>query len=189
MNIVKRHANDFLRHQSSIHNPREFIEEVETRLWDYNKDSHKVIFLDQLLNRFRIDLDKHTEKCTYKLKGSCPKEIKYEDVLFFLQNKLDEIEETLDPLELSREDRFNLSETLNKILIDINLLRLGQEITYEDLSQEFIELRENMHLSRKNWRELFVGKISDMVASGIVSETISKNVIKLVSENIGKIAS
>lgn len=187
MNIIKRHAYEFLRYHPSVHDAREFIEDVETRLWDYSKESHKVIFLDELLTRFKIDLDEHSEKCTWNQKSPCPDEIIYEDVLFFLQNKLDEIEDILDPHELTREDRYNISETLNTVLDEINLLRLGQELTYDDLSQEFVELRENMHLSKKNWRELFTGKLSNMVASGVVSETVSKKIVEIVADNIGKI--
>lgn len=185
-NIVKRHADEFLKGQRAIATARKFIEDVDERLWDYTKDSHKVIFLDHLLNKFRVDYDRHVEKCTWNQKSRCPNEIMYEDILFFLQNKIEEIEDVLDPLELSREDRYQISETLNKILQEINLLKLGQEITYDDLSEEFVELRENMHLSKKNWQELFIGKLNNMVISGVVSETVSKKIVEIATENMDK---
>lgn len=187
MNIVKRHARDFLKYNSGITEVRKFIKKVDERLWDYNVVSHKVIFLDYLVNEFRVALDKHSLKCNYRGNGQCPEEEMYEDILFFLQNRIEVLEIDLEANELSNSQRYNIQETLDKILNDINLLKTGQQITYDDLMQEFEELRDNMHLNKKNWRELFVGKLSEMVAAGVISETLSKSVVEIMKENIDQL--
>jgi predicted DNA-binding protein (MmcQ/YjbR family) len=89
----------------------------------------------------------------------------------------------LTPIDFNREDRKNINETLQKILESLNTLKVGQEITYNDLFEEFEELKDLYFLNKKHWTEIFIGKLSEMVAGGIVSETVSKQIIKLIKAN------
>lgn len=62
-------------------------------------------------------------------------------------------------------------------------IQQGQEVIFE----EFIELRELFFLGKKKWYQLLIGKSFDMTLSGIVSETLSKQIIELVKDSLPKL--
>ncbi len=56
------------------------------------------------------------------------------------------------------------------------------QFTYDDLMEEIEQLKNYYFLSKKTWMQLLVGKVTEMVAGGIISETISKELINGVNE-------
>lgn len=48
--------------------------------------------------------------------------------------------------------------------------------------QEMQELKELYFLSKKTWMQIFTGKITEMVAGGVISETISKELVNSISK-------
>ncbi|MDB0037920.1 hypothetical protein N9F08_01010 [bacterium] len=53
----------------------------------------------------------------------------------------------------------------------------GQQVMYDDLIQEIEELKKWYILGKKNWKALFGGKITEMVASGVIAEATAKPLI------------
>ncbi len=189
-NILHRHADEFIQFIGQINDAREFQDQVEERLWDYNKYSQKVIFLERVKSIVKKNFDEHVESCENKAQGkTCYTEDIYEDVLFFLQNQMDGYEDSLTEEEFSSIDRSELNKSLSLILDDLNKLKLGQEIIYENLFEEVQDLKDKMFLPKKNWMELFAGKVLNMVASGVISETASKDLIELFEKYSSNIIS
>lgn len=185
MNIIQLQADDFykLKFRDKV-SYKDFIQELRNELNEYNKENHRLEFVDRILTLLKVGYDKHLEKCQFpndKLK--CIINKNYENILFFVQNEKTNLIENLDKSNFTIEDRNTINESLKKILEDINLIKMGQEITYDDLSQEFEELKEYYFLSKKSWTQLLIGRISEMVASGIISETISKEIVSTVVRN------
>lgn len=56
-------------------------------------------------------------------------------------------------------------------------MKHGQQIIYEELTDEINELKNLLFLGKKKWYQLLVGKSVEMVASGIVSETVVKGIL------------
>lgn len=108
-------------------------------------------------------------------------------LFFFAQNERDEILEDLDPESFNFIQRESVTKQLEIILKSLNKIELGQQISYDDLTKEFDEMKEHFYLAKKPWSEMFVGKLSEMVASGIISETISKDLISLVRESYSEL--
>lgn len=188
MNIIHRQADDFILHKMRSHrNHKEFIDEVRTELWEYKKDIYKIEFIERVVQKAKIEFDNHLKDCTNL--NTCATNKFYENTLFFLQEELEELEENLMPEDFSKKEKKSINETLQKILDDLNKLKLGQELSYNDLSNEFDELKDLYYLNKKNWLQLFQGKVSEMVAGGVISETISKDVVKILSENYEKLIS
>ena len=182
MNIIQRQADDFILYKMRDHrNYKEFIEDVHSELWEYKKATYKIEFVERIIQKAKIEYDNHLLVC--RNKNNCPKNKFYENSLFFLQEELEELEEELSPNEFSRIEKNSLNETLQTIINDINLLKLGQELTYDDFKEEFEELKDLYYLNKKNWLQLFTGKLANMVAGGIISETISKDLIEIISMN------
>lgn len=55
---------------------------------------------------------------------------------------------------------------------------------YEDLLKEINELKDLYFLGKKKWYQLLIGKSVEMAAGGIVSETVSKQIIEQVKSNL-----
>lgn len=186
MNIIQKQATEFIRFKMRDHrNYKDFIEDVRSELWEYKKDTYKIEFVERIIKEAKIKYDDHILVCTNK--NSCPKNKFYENTLFFLQEELEELEENLTPESFNQVEKGTINKTLQIILDELNELKLGQEITYNDLSNEFEELKDLYYLDKKNWLQLFQGKVSEMVAGGVISETVSKSIVKILSENYEKL--
>jgi hypothetical protein len=116
-------------------------------------------------------------KCTDK--ENCPANKTYENSLFFLQIELDELEVSLSDQDFSTLEKTQMDKKLEEILDEIKLLRLGQEITFDGLSEELDELKALYFLDKKTWKQLLLGKLTDFTAAGMVSERISKPILDL----------
>jgi hypothetical protein len=186
MNIIQRQADDFFRRQGAVRFNRkckEIIDDVRLTLYDYNKDSYKIQFLERLKYLYKDSYDQHLSGCTAVIKSDCPTNQIHEDILFFLQEELEIYDNSLDNAEFSLKDKEQANEAFERLLYEINLIKLGQEITYEDLSNEIEDLRNFYFLNKKNWTEMFIGKLSQMVASGIIGETVSKEIVNFIRDN------
>ena len=188
MNIIQRQADDFTLYKLKLSGKYgDFINEVRSELFEYRKTTHKIEFIERIIQNVKIKYDKHLLVCTNK--KNCPENEYYENILFFLQEELEELEEELSPIEFTKIEKNSVNETLQKIISDINLLKLGQEITYDDFKEDFEELKDMYYLNKKTWLQLFIGKLSNRVASGIISESLSKELLEIISLNYNDLIS
>lgn len=186
MNIIQKQADQFIRYKMNDHRKhKEFIDDVRSELWEYKKDVYKIEFIEKIIQTAKVKYDKHLEVCINK--DRCSQNQFYENTLFFLQEELEELEGNLTSENFTKIERVKINKTLELILHDLNKLKQGQELTYNDLSEEFEQLKDLYYLDKKNWMQLFQGKITDMVAGGVISETVSKSIVKVLSENYDKL--
>jgi hypothetical protein len=59
------------------------------------------------------------------------------------------------------------------------VLKKGHEIIYDGISEE-IEEPKSILFRKKSWKQIIVGKAVEMAIGGVVSETISKDLINLM---------
>lgn len=81
----------------------------------------------------------------------------------------------------------SMNQRLDEVLKDLQTLKTGQEIIWTDFLKEIDELKELYSLPKKNWKQLFIGKVVEMVTSGVISETVSKSIVEAIQPNIGKL--
>lgn len=89
--------------------------------------------------------------------------------------------------EFTIDEMASMSEKLDSVLKDLETLKAGQEIIWTDMVNELNELKSHFKLTKKNWKQLFAGKLMDMVASGVISETISKEIVDAFKPVVGKL--
>lgn len=185
LNLIQKQADDFIRKSETPnqYNYQDYIGDVRLALYDYHKDVYKIQFVEHLILRFKQSYDDHLEKCTYKPKQDCPENIIHENILFFLQEELEELEGNLDDRYFNQSYRNSLTESMDEILSRFNKLEMGQQITYDDLFNELQELKSFYYLNKKNWIEMFAGKLSGMIAGGVISETVSKEIVEVIKDN------
>lgn len=186
MNLIQNQAEKFYLYEyRDSNNYQEFIQELRGQLIEYHKDSHQLEFIDHIIHLLKKNYELHLEKCKYKDgdRLKCSQNEAYENSLFFAQNEKDKILDLLDPNDFNFTERESVSKQLAIILESLNKLELGQEITYDDLTNEFEDMKEHFYLSKKPWSQMFVGKLSEMVVAGVISETVSKDIIELVENS------
>lgn len=91
--------------------------------------------------------------------------------------------------DFSEEDRSNANSRIDDILSELEKLKMGQEIIYTDVLNELNEMREMFFLNKKTWRQLLTGKLVEMVAAGVVSETISKRIADTINPGVTNLLS
>jgi O6-methylguanine-DNA--protein-cysteine methyltransferase len=189
MNLIQDQATRFYEWKFNEYgNYQEFISEVRTQLDEYRKDAHKLEFLDYLMTLLKQEFDKHLEVCQHKNeKNVCDVNKNFENSLFFIENERDEVIEYLPKTEFNLKERSGINDSLQKILEDLNKIKIGQEFTYDDIVEELNELKEFYFLNKKHWSQMFIGRLSEMVAGGVISETISKEIVETVLKNYGGI--
>ncbi|QXP60267.1 hypothetical protein [Olleya sp. HaHaR_3_96] len=185
MNLIQNQAETFYEYNFSDRDDhKDFVQGLRIELDEYRKNSHKLEFIDVILKRLKLGYDKHLESCEYKNdRLKCSINSNYENTLFFVQNEKEGIIEKLDSTEFTILERKLTNESLTKIIEDLSEIKLGQELTYTDLYDEFQELKEYYFLNKKHWSQLFIGRISEMVAGGVISETVSKEIVTTVMKN------
>ncbi|MBA4155177.1 hypothetical protein [Flavobacterium sp.] len=185
MNLIQDQATRFYEWKFNEYgNYQEFISEVRTQLYEYRKNAHKLEFLEHLLTLLKQGFDGHLAVCQHKKeKGVCDVNKNYENSLFFIQNERDEVIEYLPKTEFNLQERSEINDSLQKILEDLNKIKIGQEFTYDDIFEELNELKEFYFLNKKHWSQMLIGRLTEMVASGVISESISKDIVETVVKN------
>lgn len=188
MNIVQSQAKEFLEYSLfEGYSYKTFIDKVRYRINDYRKVNHKIIFIETLLINIKVEYDNHYKVCTDK--DECSENKFYENVLFFLQEDLEDLEEKISPEDFTKIETKSINKNLEQILNELNQIKIGQALTYDDLSKEFEDLKDLYFLNKKHWSQIFAGKLTEMVASGAISEAYSKKNIDLINENYDKLLS
>ena len=185
MNIIQQQATDWMRFRfDPAGEYKEFIDNARSQLYEYRKPSHKLEFVDEIMRILKVQYDEHLKVCPHPNDSSkCYFNKNFENALFFLQNERDDILDNLPASDFSIQDRNIVNENFKNILDDLKLIQVGQEITYDDLKKELDELKEFYFLNKKHWSQLLIGRLSEMVASGVISETISKDIVEAVTKN------
>ena len=186
MNLITWQAEDFFSGQfiDGFGNHKTVIGELRNELYEYRKIAHKINFLQDIMRLTKVAYDEHYEKCQDK--ENCQQNIFYQNVLFFMQNELDGLQEDLPREDFSIPEQLQANTQLGVMLEELQKIQLGQQFTYDDLMKEVQELRELYFLNKKNWMQLFTGKITEMVAGGVISETVSKNIVELIRSHLPK---
>lgn len=100
---------------------------------------------------------------------------------------LTKAEEKLNyPEFFNYEERLILNDKIDKIPQTLELLMIGQEVLLNEIKKEMNEMKEMYSLPKKTWRQVFFGKLAEMVFGDIISETISKKIIEVFIPQMGK---
>jgi len=181
MNIIKEQANDFLERTNDYNwQYNDYMGKVNSKLYDFRKDRYKIEFIEFLMHSFKKKGEKHEKKCKDTL--TCNESKFYRQILFLLTEELEEIKKSTDEDPFFKSDKSEINDKLDEILAQFQTLKNGQEIIYEDLSKELNAMKEYFFLDRKTWSQLFIGKLTTMVYSGVITQTVSKEIVKMIEE-------
>lgn len=89
----------------------------------------------------------------------------------------------------TQDERLLLEHKVDGIAKDIEILKLGQEIIWTDMIEQMEDLKTQLSLPKKNWRQILIGKLYEMIVSGIISEAVSKRIVEVFSPVVGEMIS
>lgn len=192
MNIAEQLANRFWQNTDySIGNPDGLFEAAKVESYKLKSIKDKIVFIRHLIKLSIDESEEHERECATLPKEDCDTTKNYNYLLLFLNQELDEYasEKQEEDQDVDSSMRIDLNKKIDTIISELEKLRTdsetiqkGQVIIVEAFSSEFEELKNLYHLGKKNWRQNLFGKFGEMVTSGIVSETISKEVVEIMKE-------
>lgn len=181
MDIVESEAKQFVKLFVSglkVRNLQNLKSDLDTKLWIFNSERDKYRFSIILKNQIESDIADHKVKC-HKPDHTCEYVSTRLRALFIINQQI----ESLQDYERPNTDNFtgneqavmyNRIDSITQKLADIGL---GQEILFNELQ----ELKERMNLGKKSFLQLAYGKVTEMVATNIIDNTIGKEILSTLT--------
>lgn len=184
MDIIATFAKKFIRNylQGSITDYDEIIEAAKMKVYEIDNQYDKIKYLNLILEGNNVAYEIHKPSC--KNPVDCPTNLAHEAVTYFLAQELSGLGVQLNNDTFTRQEKTSSESKLDQIIEEMEKLKMGQEVIYEDLKKELEELKELYFLGKKKWNQLFLGKCLEMVASGVISETVSKQLIVTFNKTV-----
>jgi hypothetical protein len=185
--VVEEKAFGFIsRKLDNVSSSEKLISELESQLYNYNKESDKLKFVTIVSQYVQEESEKHAKVCQNPT--TCPTSQSHREANFFINQMLEEYGIGINNHEVfTSEEKVENDRKLDELLKEIEKLRMGQEIIYDDLINEIEELKNLYFIGKKNWYQNLAGKSLEMVASGVVSETVSKKLISIAGDTFSKL--
>ena len=185
--VIESKAYEFIdRNLDSSNSTDELISDLESQLYKFNRDKDKLKYLTVVSQYVQEEAVNHAKEC--KSLATCGKSKIHREATFFINQMLEEYGIGINNEEIfSSEERYENNKKLDALLEEIEKLKMGQEIIYDDLIKEIEELKNLYFIGKKNWYQNLAGKSLEMVASDVVSETVSKKLISIAGVTFNKL--
>jgi len=163
-------------------NERTSINNVKLELYDFENQLDKIKFLNIHIDLINEEYQKHLKIC--KNLENCGENERAETLIFYLKQELINLGIQINDDAFTYDEKINKDSQLEEILNQFNELKAGQQAIYDDVLNEIQELKELYFLGKKKWHQLLAGKIIEMTAGGIISETISKDLLSAIKPSL-----
>lgn len=160
----------------------DLIKMVRNDLYGVDSESDKLSYLTIVLEANDLAYNDHLKVCTYP--EGCTINEAHEAVNYYLQQELNKIGVKTNEDAFTREEKETLTDYLDKFASDLKDLKDGQQVIYEDLLEEIEELKKWFLMGKKNWRQLAVGKVGEMIVGGVISESTAKPLLSTLKEGV-----
>lgn len=178
--LAKRSYQENIEFNSG--NTKDSVNNIKLLVYDFDSQLDKINFLNYHITWVDEKYQKHLKVCTNP--DSCQQNEDAETLIFYLQQELKSLGVELNENTFTYEDKVEKETQLQEILKKLEEVKLGNQIIYDDILQEIQELKSLYFLGKKNWNQLLAGKIVEMTVGGIISETVSKDLISLIKPSL-----
>lgn len=187
MDIIEKIAKRSYQNNIEFNNndERSAVNNIKLQLYDFENQLDKIKFINIHLDLVNEKYQKHLKTCSSP--DNCGENIEAETLIFYLQQELISLGVQINHDTFTYEEKVNKELQIKEILMQFDELKAGQQIIYDDILKEIHELKELYFLGKKKWHQLLTGKIVEMTAGGIISETISKNLLLAIKPAIGNL--
>lgn len=175
MEFIEKMSKEFSHQLRNPDNHQDIIYNAKAKLREVDDLNDKIKFLTKVLEINSTLYQKHYAKCTDK--ENCPTNYGHETIAYFLTQELNRLGVKTDENMFTKTEKNDYEIKLEKILSELEVMAKMQQFAYDEVMTELEEMKNLYYLGKKKWQQLFLGKIVDMTAGGIISETISKSII------------
>ena len=178
MEFIDKYTKDFTRIylKGNIAKHEDIISKTRIRLNEIDNQLDKTRFLSGILNENNELYSKHLKRC--ERPNDCPQNYAHESINYFLTQEINRLGIKTDDNLFTKQDIDIINDKLDEILKTQDELKKGQEIIHDGLLDEINELKDLYFIGKKNWFQLLYGKCIEMTISGVISETVSKEIVK-----------
>jgi hypothetical protein len=176
-NYIKILAKDislnYIEH--GIVDENELIDKVRSELYKIKSEKDKLGLLTIILEANELEYQDHLKGCANP--KTCGTNKQHQRVAYFLQQELEELGININADHFTWEEKTQCNAQLDNL---IETLTASNQILSEQLEILRIEIEElkNLYvLGKKNWKQQFAGKVSEMLFSGVISELTAKPII------------
>lgn len=161
---------------------RSFIEQCAKAMLNYKKNICCIVFLERLQELVKTNQERHLQFCADTDHTECRFNKFYKVVLFYLKNELDYQERNLPFVYFKRNERRELDRNIEEMVNLIPALKTSDRGNFMKLKLELNEMKSYYFLDKKNWRQLFLGKVMVLEHSQIITPDQSHTLLKRIDE-------
>lgn len=161
---------------------RSFIEHCGKAMLNYKKNIDCIVFLERLQDLVKISQERHQQFCVDPDHNECRFNKFYKVVLFYLKNELDYQERDLPFVYFKRNERRELDQNIEDLVNLIPALKTIDRSNFMKLKLELNEMKSYYFLDKKNWRQLFLGKVMVLENSRIITPDQSSTLRERIEE-------
>lgn len=187
MNFIEKKAQTMVKlyFNQKLGNHKKVLEIVDKDLSNVDNSSDRLLYLTIVMEANDLAYHEHLKECINPTE--CTTNLKHEQINYYLQQELKRIGIEISNDSFTREEKQILVACLDKELEDLKKIKVEHELIYNELKEEIDDLKKWFLIGKKNWIQLAVGKFSEMVASGIVSASISEPIINALKTLLPKL--
>lgn len=173
---IKVFTDEVIQHyfEGGISDDENLIIKVKRHLYDIKSEKDKVDILTTILEANENEYQNHLLTCPNKTNCSINK--KHLKVNYFLHQELEEF--GMSPTDnFSFEEKEKCNDKLDALIEE--LIHSNQLVSDQilKLTAELEELKTLYVLGKKNWKQQLAGKLSGMVASGVIAQATAQPII------------
>lgn len=182
-NVIQQQADDFMNHVvKSCDEYKEFISLCNKALLNYKKNIHCIVFLERIKMVVNANYERHLVHCSLTHQDQCRFSKFYKVVLFYLQNEIDYQEKDLPFTYFKKRERLLIDKNIEEMLDLLSGIKLSDKNNYLKFKMELNEMKGYYFLDKKNWKQLFLGKVMAMVNSDILTYEQSNKLVERIEK-------
>lgn len=149
------------------------IEKLENELSPIHSKQDKITIITTFLEVNEREKIEHQKRCHSKL---CDNDATSDEITYYLNQELLKYGVSLNGDVFSTDEKRNLENKIDELAVQMETLLQGQKIILDALISELEELKQYLYTGKKTWGQLLLGKITEMVAGGVISDSIGHSI-------------
>lgn len=159
-----------------------FIEHCGKTMLNYKRNIHCIVFLERLQELVKASQDRHLQYCVSRDDNECRFVRFYKVILFYLRNELDYQEKDLPFTYFRKNERRLLDHDIEEMVNLLPALKTGDRGNFMKLKLELNEMKSYYFLDKKNWKQLFLGKLIVLENSHIITHEQCATLLEKIEE-------
>lgn len=161
---------------------RNFIEHCNKAMLNYKSNIHCIVFLERLQELITAGYERHSQFCTADSLDQCRFSTFYHVVLFYIKNKLEYQEQNLPFTYFKKNERRLINQEIEDLVSMLPTMKMSSRGNLMKLKMEISEMKSYYFLDKKNWKQLFLGKLTVLENTEIITREQSSKLLEKIED-------